>query len=684
MLPWIWLCRAFSRARPSGFEPETFGSVDRRSTCPALPFASGDSLQSAGFREDTRGHENPRQDAIRSHLVPTHVPTSVGHCSTSIGLARPRLRPLRGSQGLSLPAATHWAVAKERQTTPLAAGRKRELTGAIRDAALTVPVAFAVVPEAEATEWDEATFDAALERVAVEGVVDAQNVRLNSDQLRRLLDAAPKEPGHYPAPDRHLLHDVDFRSATFSGDASFAQTKLTGGANFGGASFRGSADFPGATFSGDAIFSKACFSGDASFYLADFSGAAYFGEATFSGDASFHASFSGDANFGGATFTGDASFARARFTGSADFPRTTFSGGAYFGEATFKSGASYKGATFERARELGPVLVFGTLVLDGVVFARAVRIEVSARSVSLARAVFPAGADLFVRGAAVSLEDADFAGPSMLVARAGPVQREETALRDRRDSDGRPAPRVLSMRRAKVANLTIAGADLRACRFAGAHRLDGLRLERVAFAQPPTGWRLRWRRVWWTRRQTIAEEHHWRCARGYGRGWYEGDVKMETGARPEPEQIAAIYRDLRKGREDNKDEPGAADFYYGEMEMRRHAANARRRFRRIPGIEETVLWLVSGYGLRASRALAALTITVALGAVVLGLFGFDAGKHPDDGTLLFAAESSTSLLRSPDTNNLTAVGHVAQIVLRLAGPLFFGLALLSLRGRVKR
>jgi hypothetical protein len=69
---------------------------------------------------------------------------------------------------------------------------------------------------------------------------------------------------------------------------------------------------------------------------------------------------------------------------------------------------------------------------------------------------------------------------------------------------------------------------------------------------------------------------------------------------------------------------------------------------------------------------------------VLGEFGFDAGKHPDDGTLLFAAESSISLPRPPDTANLTAVGHVVQIELRLAGPLFFDLALLSLRGRAKR
>jgi hypothetical protein len=42
----------------------------------------------------------------------------------------------------------------------------------------------------------------------------------------------------------------------------------------------------------------------------------------------------------------------------------------------------------------------------------------------------------------------------------------------------------------------------------------------------------------------------------------------------DPGQIAGLYRALRKGREDLKDEPGAADFYYGEMEMRRRARPA--------------------------------------------------------------------------------------------------------------
>jgi hypothetical protein len=152
------------------------------------------------------------------------------------------------------------------------------------------------------------------------------------------------------------------------------------------------------------------------------------------------------------------------------------------------------------------------------------------------------------------------------------------------------------------------------------------------------------------------------------------------------DQVASLYRALRKGREDGKDEPGAADFYYGEMEMRRQPGD-----RDDGGGERTSFaarwvllgyWLVSGYGLRASRALLALAAVVALLAVPLDLWGF----RPDRAygrALLFAAESSISLLRAPAAT-LTASGEVVELVLRIVGPLLFGLAALSLRGRVKR
>jgi hypothetical protein len=398
------------------------------------------------------------------------------------------------------------------------------------------------------------------------------------------------------------------------------------------------------------------------------------------------------AYFRDATFGGDAGFYRATFSGVTDFFGAAFGGDARFDRVAF-----------EQARELGPLFVSWELVLEGAVFARPVRIEVSAWRASFARAVFQEGADVFARWADVSLEEGDFAAPSLVAELpTTPGPRGEWGFLGLEEpvADGSwvcrldsppfgSAPRVVSLRRAKVAQVTLSGLDLRACRFAGAHGVDGMRLERTRFAQPPSG---QWQRLRWTRRQTVAEEHHWRARHGDGPDWEQEEVQSpewlaQASEPPKPEQIAGIYRGLRKGREDNKDEPGAADFYYGEMEMRRHAAKAKRRVRGLPGTEEAVLWLywlVSGYGLRASRALLALAITIAIGAVLLGLSGFDPGKHPDDGTLLFAAESSISLLRAPDTENLTAVGHIVQIALRLAGPLFFGLALLSLRGRVKR
>jgi hypothetical protein len=52
-------------------------------------------------------------------------------------------------------------------------------------------------------------------------------------------------------------------------------------------------------------------------------------------------------------------------------------------------------------------------------------------------------------------------------------------------------------------------------------------------------------------------------------------------------------------------------------------------------------------------------------------------------SVLFALESSISLLRAP-TARLTPGGELVAISLRLLGPLLFGLALLALRGRVKR
>jgi hypothetical protein len=193
-------------------------------------------------------------------------------------------------------------------------------------------------------------------------------------------------------------------------------------------------------------------------------------------------------------------------------------------------------------------------------------------------------------------------------------------------------------------------------------------------------------------RRVISEEVHWRTQRA-GPAWkrlYEAECQPPAWLRNkdrrlenvlEPGLVAAIYRSLRKGREDAKDEPGAADFYYGEMEMRRYDQAA-------PLSERSILWLywlVSGYGLRASRALTALLVTLLIFTGLLRIWGFEDSRS-FGGSLLFSVNSSISLLRpgTDESEPLTAAGEVLATALRLLGPLLFGLMLLSLRGRVKR
>lgn len=536
--------------------------------------------------------------------------------------------------------------------------------------------------------------------------------------------------------------EVAFAGATFNEDAGFRETVFGEYAGFDGATFRGkvsfgqatfqdNAGFHGATFKGAAAFDGATFEGNASFREATFEAEAQFGEATFKGDAQFEeAIFMRDARFDGATFTGnawfveatfmrdawfdgatfmlDAWFEGATFGGLARFREATFTGIAWFDSATFTRDAQFRGATFteqavflgatfagdasfawatfERTTHFGPTLVLRTLDFEGVSFLQTVDLDASANCLSLAKARFPAGARAGVRWAEIVMDDADFAQASILAG----VPRFNTAFKERglvrklkRDgmrSKRSGRPRVVSLRRANVANLVLANVELRACRFVGAHNLDQLRIDtRSIFASSPSGLRA-------TRRRTIAEEHEWR-ARWSNRwwrskGWYPAESKfpesLGEAEQLDTDEVAGIYRELRKGREDSKNEPGAADFYYGEMEMRRFDQTKPRAERLILSL----YWLVSGYGLRASRALLSLLVTIVVFGVLLYAWGFPSHQSFLD-ALTFSAQSTTSLFRAP-VEPLTTAGEWLNMALRLLGPLFFGLALLSLRGRVKR
>jgi hypothetical protein len=171
--------------------------------------------------------------------------------------------------------------------------------------------------------------------------------------------------------------------------------------------------------------------------------------------------------------------------------------------------------------------------------------------------------------------------------------------------------------------------------------------------------------------------------------------------------LQVLYRQLRVATETSKNEPGAADFYYGEMEMRRHSKAAPWAERIIV----TLYWLISGYGLRASRAITALATAITAATIIFATIGFAhtsttiyrplippangtspayqqstiPGAKPGWGTALYhAIDSSTSLLHTPGNEALTTTGRATEIALRLLGPVLLGLAVLAIRGRVKR
>ena len=340
------------------------------------------------------------------------------------------------------------------------------------------------------------------------------------------------------------------------------------------------------------------------------------------------------------------------------------------------------------------------LILRKARFDEWMSLDLATEIVELGEARLRAGGSLTFAGTRVWLDACELGGSTTVV--------------------GERKARLMSLRGTNAGELELRNVDLAACRLIGARDLESLRVHPSAFAATEwarAGWTLATLRRPWTltRRRILFEELEWRMLAD---PWTPERIAAIEDARaggpdrtptePTPAELADVYRALRTGRENAGDEPGAADFYYGEMEMRRHASAGGGEARATPLAERAILWAywaLSGYGLRASRALAALAIVLAAGAVLFAHGGFAASHPPaaclhDRGSpvgalclemaaaphpnaLLFSVQSAASLLHEPAAR-LTAAGEIEQFVLRILGPVLIGFALLALRGRVKR
>ncbi|WP_346766491.1 pentapeptide repeat-containing protein [Streptomyces sp. A1547] len=547
--------------------------------------------------------------------------------------------------------------------------------------------------------------------------------------------------------DLHL-GEARFDEAQFSGPALFVRAQFSGNAGFGGAQFSGHALFDEAQFSGEArfdeaqfsdhaTFGSALFSGPASFGGAQFAGHAWFGDAQFSevwfGEAQFYrnagfdqAQFSGAARFGEALFSAYAGFDQTRFSQDAWFDRARFSGRAEFNAAQFSSAARFDAARFEVLSWFGPLVCKQGVHLSGAVFEAPVTLEIAAREVRCVRTRWESTATLRLRYATADLSHAVLSFPVAVTTHPTTFTIGCDDPVDERLLTGSARARIASVQGVDTAHLVLTDTDLTDCLFTGAFHLDQLRLEgRCIFAPTPTGWHRRG--IWpvrWTRRRTTAEEHHWRAHRAGQRApapgqpaspgaWRTGPHHPDADLSPDPKDVGATYRQLRKAFEDGKNEPGAADLYYGEMEMRRHD-----RADTPPG-ERGLLhgyWLLSGYGLRASRALGWLAAAMLVTILLLMSFGIpqDSPKQKATGTVPVGGGKVAFVIDRADPQNptgnrftskrfdkalsvtlnsvvfrssgqdLTTAGTYIEMTSRLLEPTLLALAALAVRGRIKR
>ncbi|WAP59888.1 pentapeptide repeat-containing protein [Streptomyces sp. S465] len=494
---------------------------------------------------------------------------------------------------------------------------------------------------------------------------------------------------------------IDCRGVTF--DAALLTAVLEVAVSDDGC---GVCDFTAARFTDDVLLSGARFGGDMVFGDARFEGLVDLDTVRFERGAWFHgARFLRQASFGGTRFGADAGFGDAVFHERAWFGAARFEGKVWFDRTHFHGDAVFLSAHFT-ATSMASVICSGTLSLADATFSRPLRLTAAARHIDASGARFEGPVTLRARYATIDLTGALLTHPCAVATdHAAPARPAEAALAAEREI----TVAVVSVQATDAAMLLLADTNLSRCVFSGAHHLDQLRLEgRWDLGTVPSG--VRWHRGiprWWSTRQVIVEEARWRALprrpAAARLGWPA--PPDDPGATPGLATLTTLYRQLRKAREDAKDEPGAADLYYGEMEMRRHSHRWHRPERWLL----QAYWLLSGYGLRAARSLGWLVCAMAVTTVLMTGFGLPdtaARPYPSGSGLIgkghpelrrpfgerFTADRvdkavdvvlNSVVFRSSGTE-LTRAGGYLEKASRLGEPVLFGLTVLAVRGRVKR
>ncbi|MDF2267419.1 pentapeptide repeat-containing protein [Streptomyces coacervatus] len=562
--------------------------------------------------------------------------------------------------------------------------------------------------------------------------LDLRGITLSQSLLTSIMDKL-MAPGN----SRPIFGKVDFSDVDFDGDVSFASAIFRSEANFSGAIFNGKADFGsvrfddyagfvGTVFGRETSFSSTVFKGDAHFGTAVFgeegdrgpTGAdgrgAWFGSATFLGYASFGlVDFNVQARFGLATFKGLADFDSTTFYADADFTeKAIFEGDANFTATVFHGDVNFTEVLFAKVTNFGPMVCAKRMTLSKAIFGRPVTVMIAGRDLVCRWTLWSSRAAIKLRYARVDFTQAVFEYPLSLSTERAPFslpsgsEVNEALLAN----CGTATARIATLHGVDAAHLVLADVDLSQCLLTGTVHLDQVRLEgncTFSVVPPTTGWPPRR----FTPRQTLAEEHKWRASQPSAAPGWNGAIPGADDVGPRT--LAPAYRQLRKSFEDSKNEPDAADFYYGEMEMRRK--DRERLFAERSLL--TIYWALSGYGLRATRALVWLVLAMTGTLLAMMFWGLPANTPNSESIGKITGKEVRLITSSPAPTNptgpvleristkrfeaslrvvtnsvifrssnqdLTTTGTYAEMASRLSEPILLGFAILAVRGRIKR
>jgi len=457
--------------------------------------------------------------------------------------------------------------------------------------------------------------------------------------------------------------EVDFSNSVFVNEVDFIKAIICDFANFSGAIF------------GDGVkFTNANLGSGVSFQEANFGHGVCFSKARFHHSVSFDGTiFDGDTNFDLATFRDRALFTGTKFRADTSFENTRFGINVSFSHAHFSGDVTFSGAIFDNELIFEETHFIGDASFLKAIFGQRTSFELATFN---KESTF----DDTTFGDGVLFDRTSFKA-NVGFTRA--IYKGSVAFQGRRKQEGDDDDKPVFHAVVKFNEVNFQAPEK--------VRFQTISLKKASFLNTRLD-RVRFVDVNWDERDKRRALYDERAAKN------EGDYEL----------VAQLYRQLKKNYEEERDYPGAGDFYYGEMEMmmKQYRRSEKwydwlfalepqdegksKKLRWNPNwfnaLLTTVYKRLSGYGEKPGLAFVWIGVILLVPALVY--FIEKLVVTPNSGLVSSFAESLTESLAYMTVRlaqkPFSAWGKVFKLLQAILGPFQIALVALALRRKFRR